>query len=214
MHASSLENMRKCYRRYIAGSELEKRASLKVLDVGGADVNGSYSDVFSGANVEYLGTDLQPGEGVSVVLDDPGKLPLENDSIDVVISGQMLEHCEFFWVVFAEMVRVLKPDGFILLIAPSAGPIHYYPVACYRFYPDAYRALAKHADCHLIDVWHDNRGPWNDLVGVFNKSGVAPDLANEPDLSLTLAANATADIKPTPYEQVQGEVLSIDVLRN
>ena len=41
MHASSLENMRECYRRYIAGGPLEAQAETVVLDLGGADVNGS-----------------------------------------------------------------------------------------------------------------------------------------------------------------------------
>jgi len=204
MHASSLENMGKCYRRFIAGSALETRAGLKVLDVGGADVNGSYADVFNQENVTYLGADLQAGPGVSVVLDDPNVLPLDDNSVDIVVSGQMLEHCEFFWVAFAEMVRVVKEDGYIFLIAPSAGPIHRYPVDCYRFYPDAYRALAKFTGCHLIDVWHDNRGPWNDLVGVFNKSGAKPEARPAADSGKALAVNALANIEATEFEKIQG----------
>ncbi len=213
MHASSLENMKKCYRQFVEGTPLEGRVPLKVLDIGGADVNGSYADVFHGQNIEYIGADLYPGEGVTVVMDDPNVLPLEDNSIDIVISGQMLEHCEFFWIVFAEMVRVLKDDGYIFLIAPSAGPIHKYPVDCYRFYPDAYRALAKLTHCHLLDVWHDNRGPWNDLVGIFNKTGNYPDRKKQPDIAASLAVNDKADIAPTPYEKVQGEINYKEVLR-
>ncbi len=174
MHASSLENMEKCYRRYVAGSELEKLPRISVLDVGGADVNGSYRDVFSGDRFEYLGADIDNREGVSVVMEDPYKIPLDDRSVDIVLSGQMLEHCEFFWLSFTEMMRVLKPGGFLFLIAPSAGPIHQYPVDCYRFYPDAYRALARYADCELLDVWLDERGPWNDLVGIFTRKALLP----------------------------------------
>jgi len=212
MHASSYENMERCYQLYIEGSDLEKRASLKVLDVGGADVNGSYSDIFNGKNVDYLGSDLTPGPGVSIVLEDPNKLPLPDASIDIVISGQMLEHCEFFWLTFAEMVRVVKEDGFIFLIAPSGGPIHNYPVDCYRFYPDGFRAIAKYTNCHLIDIWHDNRGPWNDLVGIFNKTGIKPDIAKTASLSDVRAINYGAPKTPTAYEKVQGELPSLEVL--
>ena len=164
-----MENMRWCHRRYAAPRLQAATGTVTVLDVGGANVNGSYADLFRGPNLRYLGTDLQPGEGVDLVLEDPYRFPLPDASVDFVISGQMLEHCEFFWLAFAEMVRVLKPDGYLFLIAPSAGPIHRYPVDCYRFYPDAYRALAKHAGCHLVDLRHDERAPWNDLVGVFAK---------------------------------------------
>jgi hypothetical protein len=167
MHPSSLDNMRKCYQRFIANTELEQRSSISVLDVGGADVNGSYRDLFRAPQFHYQAADLEPSEGVSIVLDDPYHLPLPDGSIDIVLSGQMLEHCEFFWLSFVEMARVLAPGGCLLLIAPSAGPIHRYPVDCYRFYPDAYHALAKYAGCKLVECWLDERGPWNDLVGVF-----------------------------------------------
>jgi SAM-dependent methyltransferase len=171
MHSSSLENMSLCYARFLANAP-QKQDRMVVVDVGGANVNGGYRDVFPDERFRYVAVDLAEGEGVDVVLDDPYKLPFEDGSVDVVISGQMLEHCEFFWQTFAEMMRVLKPDGFVFMIAPSAGPIHRYPVDCYRFYPDAYRALAKYAGCHLIDVWLDERGPWRDLVGVFAKQAV------------------------------------------
>lgn len=166
MHATSFENMRTCYAKHIRGTEMERRDRAVVLDVGGANVNGGYGGIFPPPFI-VLGADIAAGDGVSVVLTDPYKIPLRSGSVDVVISGQMLEHCEFFWLSFCEMMRVLRPDGFLFLIAPSSGPVHSYPVDCYRFYPDAYRALAKYAGCDLVDVWRDDRGPWCDLVGVF-----------------------------------------------
>lgn len=167
MHMSSIENMEKCYQKYVRGTSLDAQPVVRVLYIGGADVNGSYRDVFSGTQFLYFGCDLLPNDGVSIVLEDPYKIPLDDRSMDIVVSGQMLEHCEFFWLSFAEMMRVLKTDGYLFLIAPSAGKIHRYPVDCYRFYPDGYRALAKYANCDLVDVWLDERGPWKDLVGVF-----------------------------------------------
>jgi hypothetical protein len=172
MHASSLENMFRCYEQFVGDGLIESRGGITVLDVGGANVNGSYREIFDHPKVRYVAADLADGNGVDLVLSDPYHLPMPDNSVDVVISGQMLEHCDFFWLTFAEMVRVSKVDGVIILIAPSSGPIHRYPVDCYRFYPDAYRALAKHAGCHLLEVWLDERGPWRDLVGVFSKSAL------------------------------------------
>lgn len=176
MHASSLENMAKCYERFIGDDWIEARGTITVLDVGGANVrdgsNRSYREVFSHPAIEYTAADIVLGQGVDLVLDDPYKWPLANHSFDIVVSGQMLEHCEFFWLAFAEMVRVVKEDGLIIVITPSSGPIHQYPVDCYRFYPDAFRALAKFANVCLWDVWTDNRGPWRNLVGVFGKQPV------------------------------------------
>jgi SAM-dependent methyltransferase len=171
MHASSLENMQLCVERFVRGSALETQAQVRVLDVGGADHNGSYRQIFADPRYDYTVADIDNGPGVDLLLADPYHLPLADGAIDIVVSGQMLEHCEFFWLAFGEMIRVLRPGGFLFLIAPSAGPEHRYPVDCYRFYPDAYRALARHAGCTVLDIWLDERGPWRDLVGVFSRGG-------------------------------------------
>lgn len=194
MHPSSLENMQKCYDRYVVPLGFTQRSNVAVLDLGGANVNGgrsndpnkiegSYRSIFADSCFDYQVADLAtclsgtaeylpPEYEVDIVLTDPYHIPLADNSVDIVLSGQMLEHCEFFWLVFQEMLRVLAPDGLLLLIAPSAGPIHRYPVDCYRFYPDAYVALAKYGNCQLHAMWHDERGPWRDLVGVFGKTSL------------------------------------------
>lgn len=171
MHPSSFENMRKCYRCHIEATELEARGGL-VLDVGGSDVNGSYRSLFE-TRFKYEVADLEAAPGVQHVLSDPYRLPLQDQSVDIVVSGQAFEHIEFFWRTFEEMVRVLHHDGYIFLIAPSGGPEHRYPVDCYRFYPDAYAALAKHAGCENVETYWDERGPWRDLVGVFRRRDAA-----------------------------------------
>ena len=186
MHASSLENMQRCYDFYVAARQVLPGEKLTVVEIGSEEFNGAYRHIFSDDRFTYIGCDRAAGPGVDVVLDDPYKLPLPDASADIVVSGQMLEHCEFFWLSFGEMLRVLKPDGYLFLIAPSGGPIHNYPVDCYRFYPDAFRALARYAGCQLLDMWHDDRGPWNDLVGVFRHNGAsAPPIAE-------IVANLTA----------------------
>ena len=182
--------MHKCYRRYVKGGALEQQARVTVLDIGGADVNGSFRPLFNDPKFHYLTVDIADAPGVSIMLEDPYKLPLDDASVDLVLSGSMLEHCEFFWLAFAEMMRVVKPGGYVFLISPSAGPIHPHPVDCYRFYPDSYRALAKYANCKLVDMWLDDRPPWNDLVGVFARHEL-------PKLSAP-RADETAVFDPQP----------------
>ena len=170
MHPSSLENMQRCYQVHVLGTDLERQSRISVLEVGSADVNGSYRQIFGDPRFDYVGVDVESGPGVDVVLEDPYHLPNAHASVDLVISGQMLEHCEFFWLAFGEMLRVVKDTGRIFLIAPSSGPVHQYPVDCYRFLPDAYRALAKLTGAELVEMWRDDREPWRDLVGVFRRS--------------------------------------------
>lgn len=120
--------------------------------------------------------DFVPGKGVDVVLDDPYKLPFGSESVDVVISSSCFEHSEMFWIVFLEIMRILKPRGLFYLNVPSNGSFHRYPVDCWRFYPDSGKALAAWArrnsmNVELLESFVSIQagGGWNDFVAVFLK---------------------------------------------
>ena len=146
------------------------------MDIGSYDVNGSYQPLLQQPGWHYTGVDLSAGPNVDLVLASPYHLPLPDASTDLIISGQAFEHIEFFWLTWLEMVRVLKPGGMIFLLAPSRGSEHRYPVDCWRFYPDSYRALASYGKIKILEVttdWQPHSDPgsaeWGDTVGVFRK---------------------------------------------
>lgn len=143
-----------------------------VVDYGGRRVEGHdsyFSLVKHWSDLEYLGVDIVNGDGVDVVMTDPYCCPLPDQSADIIVTGQMFEHCEFFWLTVQDMARLLRPGGYLLAITPSAGAVHRYPVDCWRFYPDAYAALAKWSGLELVDAWHDTRPKWFDQVGILKK---------------------------------------------
>jgi SAM-dependent methyltransferase len=112
------------------------------VDIGAQDVNGSLKTICP-PNAIYLGVDTTQGKGVDIVLEDPYKLPFKDNIIDIIVSTSAFEHSEMFWLLFLEILRVLKPEGLFYLNAPSACGYHKFPVDCYRFFPDSGNALAK-----------------------------------------------------------------------
>ena len=182
---------------------------IRVADLGAMDVNGSYRQLF-GPSADYVGFDLESGPGVDIVLDDPYRLPLKDASVDLVISGQTLEHCAYFWQLFSEIARVMKDGGVAFVIAPSAGPIHRYPVDCYRFYPDSYQALAQWSGLRLVHCWMDERGPWRDLVGVFQK-GHGLSRRTQPPTSSAVLLDGTPNPDPAA-EVMSGQLGYLDAL--
>jgi SAM-dependent methyltransferase len=171
MHKSSMRHMATAIEKYIANTP------KTVVDVGSYNVNGTYRSLF-GNMTRYIGLDMASGPGVDMVLKDPYLFPFDDASADLVVSGQAFEHIEFFWRTWLEMVRVVKPGGHIILIAPSRGYEHRFPKDCWRFYPDGFAALAKLGGCELLHVatdWEpapeEDSGPWGDTVGVFRKPG-------------------------------------------
>ncbi|MDF1486395.1 class I SAM-dependent methyltransferase [Ramlibacter sp. H39-3-26] len=175
MHTSSLEHVER-----LVGTYLSAQAALNIVDIGSYDVNGSYRPFFDRPGWRYCGVDLVAGPNVDVVLQSPYRLPMRSHSADLIVSGQVFEHVEFFWLTWLEMVRVLKPGGLIFLLAPSRGPEHRYPQDCWRFYPDGYRALAAYGSLELLDVSTDwqpheaqDSAAWGDTVGVFRQPALS-----------------------------------------
>ena len=171
MHETSYETMRTFVRVHL---DVARGHPLEVLDFGSQMVDGqplSYPNLFDDPAWHYRGLDIVAGLNVDVVVDDAYDWrDIPDDSVDLVISGQALEHVEFFWASVFEIVRVLKPGGLTAIIAPSGGFEHRYPVDCWRFYPDGFLALARYVECEVVDVFTDwQHGEWDDSILVMRK---------------------------------------------
>lgn len=171
MHESSHETMRAFVRTHLAAA---RGRELQILDFGSQIVDGqplSYTDLLDDPAWHYRGLDIAEGVNVDVVVGDAYDWSeVESDSIDLVISGQALEHVEYFWASMFEIVRVLKPGGITAIIAPSSGFEHRYPVDCWRFYRDGFDALARYVQCDIVDTYTDwDHGDWADSILVAKK---------------------------------------------
>ena len=174
MHPSSMNNMAKMLEMVLTDDMTSK--PFTIIDYGGRKI-GDHQSYFSlpilqkQTNLTYKGLDLERGPGVDIVLTDPYNSPIADNSIDIVISGQMFEHNEMFWLTFKDIERILKPGGSACIVVPSGGLVHRYPVDCWRFYPDSYAALAKWTGMDLIYAHHDLTGNpvWQDMCGILRK---------------------------------------------
>jgi len=181
MHPSALEFGGLFFKTYCDSDK-----NIVIMDVGAQDVNGSLRDV-SPSTASYVGIDFVAGRGVDVILDDPYHLPMEDASADVVVCSSVFEHSQFFWLLYLEVLRILKPNGLFYLNAPSNGYIHRYPVDCWRFYPDAGHALVAWGERNgytpaLLESFIGDKNcqsvhadAWNDYVAVFIKDAAHRD---------------------------------------
>lgn len=90
----------------------------RVLEVGALDINGSVRQLFS--DCDYTGVDLQLGPGVDLAC--PGQLlELPTAGFDTVISAECFEHNPFWRETFANMMRMCRPGGLVLVSCASTG---------------------------------------------------------------------------------------------
>jgi len=135
MHQESYELMRHML------DEGPKQPGLSVLDVGSLYVNGTFTPLVRAKGWHYTGLDTTAGVNVNVVTEDPLNYPFEDNTFDVVMSGSTMEHVTAIWRWLPELVRVLKPGGYLALHTHWKYPEHRYPLDCWRIMPDGMRFL-------------------------------------------------------------------------
>jgi SAM-dependent methyltransferase len=129
----------------------------RILEVGSRYVNGSVRPyIFKLSRPEsYVGVDIEEGKFVDVVLDAEKLVDhFGENSFDVVISCETVEHVENWRLVFENIKRVLKPNGLLILTTVTPGfHLHGYP----------------------NDYWRYERGDMNEIFSDFHALVVATD---------------------------------------
>lgn len=185
MHRSSYQKM-----QYFKDTYLNPNDELKILDIGSFDKDGNYNYglILNENKWTYQGLDLREGNNIDIVVESPYDWKeVEDESYDLVITGQAFEHIEFFWLTLEEIKRVLKPGGLFFIIVPSTGPVHKNPYDCYRFNDDAMKAMAKYINFNVIEYgtnFDKISDPWYDSFLVARKpaSTSVDELNNRLDL--------------------------------
>ena len=175
MHPSALESFKKFISIYLKFVE-----NPNIVEIGSFvknDHNELKSSILRSSvdtKFKYTGLDIVDGPNVDLLLKDPYKISLPDNSVDVVVSISTFEHTEFFWLVYLEILRILKPGGLFFLNVPSNGMYHRQETDNWRFYPDSIIALEKwgirnNFNPKVLEHFttdHKGRDIWCDYVSV------------------------------------------------
>jgi SAM-dependent methyltransferase len=137
---------------WVAGQARAVPAGARVLDVGAGTC--PYRPLFAHARYEahdfaqYEGyRDPERQEGLYGTMDyvsDVTAIPVPDSSFDAILCTEVLEHVPEPIAAVAEMARILKPGGTMLLTAPLASGLHQEPYHFYGGYtPHWYRMVAE-----------------------------------------------------------------------
>ncbi|WP_020395863.1 malonyl-ACP O-methyltransferase BioC [Thiolinea disciformis] len=98
--------------------------------------------------VDYTRQRLVAESRVAGVCADANALPLQDNSIDMVLSNLMLQWCNHLPQVFAECARVLRPEG--LLMFSTLGPDTLHELRDSWRQVDGYAHTSRFEDMHNI----------------------------------------------------------------
>ncbi len=163
-----LENFHWWYmiRKYIIkdwSTKLPKNSS--VLDLGSATGGNSIllrelGFTVTGIELSDFGYQSQIAKGLDVVQADACNIPFSDNTFDAIICLDLLEHIEKHSLAIAEVVRVVKAGGMILISVPEDMAMwsdHDIVVSHYRRYSlDEISNLCDVAGIKLENVWRSN----------------------------------------------------------
>ena len=95
---------------------------VKILEIGGG--TGAQAKALSKLGYEVISVDVEASnykeqQVFPIELFDGHSLPFDNQTFDMVFSSNVLEHIKHLHEFNAEMMRVLKPNGYCVHVMPT-----------------------------------------------------------------------------------------------
>ena len=124
-------------------SEWEELRGCTVLDYGCGVM--PYRKAFELAGAIVIGADIGKNDRADLLIPTNGKLPLQDNSCDYVVSFQVLEHVLVPQAYLTETCRVLKPCGKLFITTHGLWPYHPTPTDYYRWTREGLRLELERA---------------------------------------------------------------------
>lgn len=129
-----------------------------LLDVGCG--NKPYLSLFGQYVKKYVGCDIAQSNLQKVdVVCDATDLKFDNQVFDTVFSTQVIEHVADHQTMLAEINRVLKPNGILILSGPLLWELHEEPYDFFRFTKYGFQFVLENNGFEVLDL-NATGGKW------------------------------------------------------
>jgi len=107
-----------------------------------------------------------PRNGLTFVAAQPYAYPVPDDTYDIVVSSNVLEHVPMPWRWMRELARICKPAGRVITVAPLNWGYHAEPVDCWRAYPDGMKAVYEDAGLRVETALLASTDTWRTRANI------------------------------------------------
>ena len=149
-------------KKYIDGNAVDKR----LIDYGCGDV--PYLPLFADKVARYVTCDIGINPLAEVTITPEGKVPLPDESFDIVLSSQVLEHVDDVNVYLAEANRLLDKDGLLLLSTHGQWIYHPIPRDLWRWTNEGLTTLLEKSGFKVIEtMWFSGMLAYSSQLRLF-----------------------------------------------
>lgn len=133
------------------------------------NVRKNFYDFLKQKHIVYKKVDQEyyPDEQNIVANAENLKQVIVDESQNLVIAVELLEHTEHFWKVINEIIRICKVGGFIFITCPSFNyPKHEYPIDLWRIGPKILSKFFPKSHFKIIKIERegDKKNPRRTLI--------------------------------------------------
>lgn len=140
-----------------------------------------YEEMFASRVTGYIGIDwpASPDKARQDVTGDATRLPFVHSAFDTVLATELMEHLPDPDQFLAEVARVLRGEGALILSVPFLEPLHEEPRDYYRFTPWSLSLLLEQHGFSMERIWARG-GWWSVVLGSFVTQALYAQI-NPPD---------------------------------
>jgi SAM-dependent methyltransferase len=131
---------------------LREFAKGNLLDLGCGQVPlyAAYRDLVDSVTCVDWANSLHPNQHVDLECDLSARLPFDAEEFDTIILSDVLEHLPEPSACWAEMARILRPAGTVILNVPFYFMVHEAPHDYYRYTQFALQRFAEQAGLEAV----------------------------------------------------------------
>ena len=117
------------------------RDGLRVLEIGPDGFPSTYRRIVGKDSLTWETLDIYQSDKLDYVAANEYEFPIPDETFDIVLSGQVIEHVRKIWIWMKEVSRVCKRGGSVITINPVSWKYHEAPIDCWRIYPEGMKSL-------------------------------------------------------------------------
>jgi SAM-dependent methyltransferase len=144
-------NSRLLFEKYAKGYF---QPNMRILEIGPDGFPSTYRSMVLDDSLVWDTLDLYQHQQLIFTAASEYTFPISDNTYDLVLSGQVIEHVRKIWVWMKEVARVCKVGETVITISPVSWPYHDAPINCWRTFPEGIRALYEGASLYVtLSKW-------------------------------------------------------------